>query len=154
MQKVIRYIILIFLVALVVIQFVPANLPVNDPPAGYDFFEENNVPSDVQTLLKNACYDCHSQEVTYPWYSHVAPFSWLIAQDVRHGRHNIDFSNWELLSKRDKLNILDEISDEVRSGGMPLKAYVRLHPSADLTDDEQQTIIRWADEMAENLFNE
>ena len=153
-RKILRITFIILVGVFVIIQFIPSHLPDNNPPEGYNFFTANEVPPGVETLLRNACFDCHSQETTYPWYSKVAPVSWLLARDVRHGRHHLDFSNWSSLEKRKKLNVLDDISDEVKGGDMPLEIYVPMHPSARLTDADRKMIIDWADGLAEKVFNE
>jgi len=72
-------------------------MPDNSLDKKYDFFAENDVPADVAKILRTACYDCHSQEVKYPWYSYVAPISWQVATDINMGREHLDFSNWNQL---------------------------------------------------------
>lgn len=148
-------IVLLFLLAVfIIIQFFPVDRPENDPSSGYNFFEAYEVPPEVEELIRNSCFDCHSQEVKYPWYAYVAPASWLVAKDVRHGQRNLDFSNWYQLSKEDRLYMFDEIADEVGIGSMPLKIYVRMHSSAGLSEEERELIIKWADETAEMVFEE
>ncbi|MCB2219905.1 MAG: heme-binding domain-containing protein [Bacteroidetes bacterium] len=153
MGKELRIILLVLLAAFIVIQLIPANRPVNEQ-GNYDFFVENEVPEDVEEIIRNACYDCHSQEVYYPWYAYVAPASWQVAKDVRHGRNNLDFSKWNQFDKREKLNLLDEIGDEVGEGGMPLTIYTIIHPEAKLTIAERERVVNWSESLAEKVFEE
>ena len=154
MRKTFKISLIVLFAALIVIQFIPTNRPANNPPEGYDFFKANEVPAEIETMLRNTCYDCHSQETNYPWYSHVAPVSWLLAKDVREGRHYLDFSNWGSLDLMKQLDALADISDEVGEGDMPMPIYIPLHPSARLSDADRDKIVNWADDLAEKLFDE
>ncbi|MCD4682436.1 MAG: heme-binding domain-containing protein [Bacteroidales bacterium] len=154
MKKIIKILLIFFLGIFVIIQFIPSGRPGNEPVAGQDIFEIASIPDDVGVLLKNACFDCHSQSVKYPWYSYVAPVSWLVARDVKFGRENLDFGKWGELSKRDKMKILGEISDEVGDGFMPMQIYITMHSEANLSDEERELIVNWAEELAEKIFEE
>jgi len=154
MRKVVRITLVILFSVFIILQFIPANRPANNPPEGYNFFKANEVPAEIETMLRNACFDCHSQETTYPWYAYVAPTSYLVASDIREGRHHLDFSNWNQLDILKQLDALDDISEEVGGGDMPLAVYVPLHPSARLTDADRDKIVKWADDLAEKLFEE
>ena len=102
------------------------------------------VPAEVHTLLKRSCYDCHSNETTWPWYSQVAPVSWLVARDVNGGRKHLNFSSWESYEPGRKLKKLKEIAEEVGDGEMPMAIYVVMHSEAKLTEAEKKTIVDWA----------
>lgn len=154
MNKRLRIILLSLVGVFIIAQFIPVNRPVNDPPANYDFFKANNINEDVKTLLRDACFNCHSQEVIYPWYAHMAPVSWLVASDVRHGRANLDFSNWTQLSKREKLDVLDEIGDEVNAESMPLPIYTIMHAEARLTSEQRKLLVSFANNLADKVFEE
>lgn len=104
--------------------------------------------------MKNACYDCHSQSVKFPWYSYIAPVSWLVTRDINEGREHLDFSKWGGLSKRDKLKLLDKIGEEVSEENMPLKIYLIMHREAKLTLEERESIVKWAEQLAEIVIEE
>lgn len=91
-------------------------------------------------------------ETHYPWYSYVAPISFLVSRDTKVGREEFNFSDWENYKKTDKAGILDGISDEVAEGEMPMKIYTLIHRNSALSDDEKEIIVNWADEFAESLF--
>ena len=101
-------------------------------------------PGDVQTLLRRACFDCHSNETVWPWYSQIAPASLVIAQDVKKGRKEVNFSTWEKYDERRKARKLKEIAKQVEKGGMPLFYYLPLHPDAKLSPAERELIVKWA----------
>jgi len=121
---------------LVLAQFFPpvrTNPPVN-PVAT---FEAVAKPSqEVVSIVKRACYDCHSNLTVWPWYSRVAPVSWLIAEDVTDGRARLNFSQWNLLSREAAKQRLTGACEEVRDGEMPLWQYRLMHPEARLTEQD------------------
>ncbi|NMB80393.1 MAG: heme-binding domain-containing protein [Ignavibacteria bacterium] len=120
------------------IQLVPygrdhTNPPVTGEPA-WDSAE-------TRALAKRACFDCHSNETVYPWYSNVAPVSWLVMHDIEEGRGNLNFSEWETGSKWAQ-HAADEAVEAIQTGKMPLPIYVVQHPEARLTDIEKQALIK------------
>lgn len=154
MKRVFKIFLLILLVVFVVIQFFPSGRTANEAIGGQGLFEIEEIHSDIGKLLKNACYDCHSQSVKYPWYSYVAPVSWLVARDVNFGRENLDFGKWGQLSKREKIKSLGNISEEVEDENMPMKIYITMHSEADLSDEDRELIVNWADELAEKILDD
>lgn len=89
----------------------------------------------TRELAVRACYDCHSNETRWPWYSHVAPMSWFVQKHVDQARSHLNFSEWHL-EQRDA----DEAEDEVRKGDMPMQGYVFVHDKARLTPEEIQAL--------------
>lgn len=104
----------------------------------------SEAPSEVQAALRRACYDCHSNETRWPWYSSVAPLSFLIARDVNEGRRELNFSLWSQYNERRKSRKLKEIAEQVEKGKMQQWYYVALHPDAKLSVIERELIIKWA----------
>jgi hypothetical protein len=91
----------------------------------------------TRTLAKKACFDCHSNETVWPWYSNLAPLSWVIQRDVDEGRKRLNFSDW---SSPHELE-LDELQAIVEEGEMPPGEYLLLHPGARLTADETTQLV-------------
>jgi len=120
---------------LVLIQLVPYGRAHENPPVTGE-----PTWSDPQTnaLFDRACADCHSHQTTWPWYSHVAPVSWLVTHDVEEGREHFDVDAWG----REQRNHGDEAAEMVESGEMPMAIYVPLHPEAQLTDAERDTLVK------------
>ncbi len=112
---------------------------VNPPVTG-----EVQTTPEVKALLKRACYDCHSNETVWPWYSNVAPISWVVAHDVDEGRRELNFSEWASYEPKRQAHKLEETEEMVEKGEMPLGIYVVLHAEAKLTEAEKKTLIDWA----------
>ena len=123
---------------LIVAQFVPV-ARVNPTERG-----QPAAPAEVQAILQRACYDCHSNETRWPWYSYVAPMSFLIARDVTEGRRELNFSLWSQFNERRKSRKLKEIVEQLEKGKMPQWYYVALHPDAKLSPADRELIIKWA----------
>ena len=94
-------------------------------------------------IVQRACQNCHSEKTVWPWYSRVAPVSWLLERDVQQARMHMNLSRWQDYSPEDRLGLLSEIGSAVRNREMPLPRYLLLHPEARLTDAERQQIYRW-----------
>lgn len=101
----------------------------------------------VAAIFRRACDDCHSNRTAWPWYSNIAPVSWVVAYDVNHGRREMNFSEWSSYhtEKRDKLR--KGICDEVSEGEMPGSAYTLLHPEAKLANGDVQEVCRWTESV-------
>jgi hypothetical protein len=102
-------------------------------------------PANVLATLHRACYNCHSHESIWPWYSYVAPVSWLVAWDVHEGRRHLDFSTWSDYAPKDKLKKLAGISTLVQEKDMPPWYYLPLHKEAALGADDIALLSEWAD---------
>jgi hypothetical protein len=98
-------------------------------------------PPDVLPILRRACFDCHSNETVWPPLAHVAPFSWMIAHDVKEGREELNFSSWSQAEARRTAKGLPE---EVEKREMPPFLYVIAHPEAKLSDADRATLVAWA----------
>ena len=129
------------------------NPPRTNPPVapGHDLMATNAPPAEIAALMHSACYDCHSYETKWPWYSHVAPVSWLVANDVTRGRERLNFSEWPRALPERAAKRLERISEEVDYQDMPPAKYTVLHPEARLTADQRRQIIHWADQEATRL---
>ncbi len=104
-----------------------------------------DAPPEVLSILRESCYDCHSNETHWPWYSHVAPVSWLVAHDVDEGREHLNFADWSSLDARARRELGEEIIEEIDEGEMPLWFYTPLHPGSDVDADELATLRKWAE---------
>lgn len=113
-----------------------------NPPVEVDLA----APAAVKDLLKRACYDCHSHETKWPWYSRVAPLSWWVARHVAEGRADLNFSQWPVFDRETRGLLLRDIDKQIEDGTMPLNSYVLGHPEARLTEEEIQMIRDWAQE--------
>ena len=135
-----RRALLVGLGVLVAIQLVPVSR--DNGPGTVDAVE---APPEVKTLLRRVCANCHSGATEWPWYSRVAPVSWLVAHDVHEGREHLNFSKWTEYTPKDRAKKRAGISDLVQGREMPLWYYLPMHSEAKLTDDDVQAIAGWAD---------
>lgn len=146
--------VLLFLLGIfILIQLVPANKPDVTVDNPNDLLVNNSVPSNIESMLRTSCYDCHSNETIYPWYAYVAPVSFLVSKDTREGRRELNFSEWEKLDADEQAEMLEEIAEEVEEGEMPMKIYPITHPKAKLSDENREEIENWALSMAESLVD-
>ncbi len=98
---------------------------------------------EVETIFNRACRDCHSNETAWPWYSQIAPVSWMVADDVRIGRRQLNFSEWGRYNARQAEQKLEEICAVVQAGAMPPRSYTMAHKQAKLSDTDIKTICAW-----------
>ena len=98
--------------------------------------------AETKALAQRACFDCHSNQTTWPWYSYIAPGSWLIARDVIAGRRALNFDDWQTsLARADRFPLDQQVQREISRGDMPPSYFLWLHPDAKLTAAEQQQLI-------------
>lgn len=102
-------------------------------------------PPEVEAILRRSCYDCHSTETRWPWYSYVAPVSWLVAKDVHEGRRALNYSNWGGLDSAQQSKAARETAQESAEGEMPMAAYLLTHPGARLAAGELEILRAWAE---------
>ena len=123
----VRWGVVVIVGGLLLIQLVPYGRDHDNPPVVAEPAWDS---PQTRELAVRACYDCHSNETEWPWYSNVAPVSWLVQRDVDEGREELDFSEWNLSQEG------DESAETVREGSMPPSQYLLTHPEARLTDAE------------------
>ena len=138
MKKILRWSAIVVVAFLVLIQFIPVDR--TNPPVEADVF----APDAVKEILRKACFDCHSHETEWPWYSRVAPVSWWMADHVADARADLNFSRWPLFDYEARRHLLGDIEEEVREGEMPLWSYRLGHPEARLTAEEKDILLDWA----------
>ena len=152
-MKILKYALYAIIAVFFLLQFVPNELPENNSDMTNDIVLNTGAPEEIKLILQKACYDCHSNQTHYPWYSYVAPVSWLIAEDTRHGREELNLSDWGSLNKRKKIRTLGDIAEEVEERKMPLKIYTLVHRDAILSDQEIDAISSWAKSLSESILN-
>jgi hypothetical protein len=104
----------------------------------------------VKSVFRRACYDCHSNETVWPWYSGVAPVSWLVGNDVKGGRRHLNFSEWGAYDAGTQFHKLSAIAEEVRDGEMPLWYYSIIHRNSRLNTSEKSQILTWTEEASKS----
>jgi len=109
------------------------------------------IPDTVLTLIKNACYDCHSNNTYYPLYSNIQPMGWLMAYHIKQAKNQLNFSEFGSYSQRRQVSKLDGIVNSIKDDIMPLKSYKIMHKSAQLSADEKSLLINWAQQSIDSL---
>lgn len=137
-RKVVLWVAAALGIVLLAIQFVPVDR--TNPPVQ----TEVTASAEVKSILKRACYDCHSNQTRWPWYSYIAPMSWLAAKDVKEGREKLNFSTWNTLSAEEQADAIAESWEVVQKGEMPLWFYLPMHPEAQLSSADKQLLQQWA----------
>lgn len=131
MRRYLTWAAIILVVVLIAIQFIPVNRTNPTPTQEIKW----DSPT-TRALAKRACFDCHSDEVTWPWDGYIAPVSWYIANHVAEGKQRLNFSEWDKPNSE-----ANEIIRSVQNGSMPLQSYTLLHPSARLSQSEKDQLI-------------
>ena len=134
MNKVLLAFLIIFAL-MQLIQTEQENFPIDDAKV-------IKAPTEIMTMLETSCFDCHSNQTNWPWYSKIAPFSWVISSHVNDGRRAVNYSEWEDYTEKEKLNELEATYRTVYAV-MPLSSYLWLHPKADLTKEQRKQIREW-----------
>ncbi len=112
------------------------------------------VPADVSAILTRSCNDCHSNRTVWPWYSGVAPVSWLVAYDVNQGRRALNFSEWGARDPAKNHEMLGEMCKEVTEKEMPGPIYPLMHSGAGLSDADIQSVCRWTQSVQQGAAAE
>jgi hypothetical protein len=127
-------------------QLVPVNRdnPRVDPSRKIDSVQP--VPPAALAALERSCKNCHSNETAWPWYSYVAPISWMIAGDVHHARQAMNFSEWGSYSSKKKEEKLEEICEQLTNGDMPERKYLIFHRTARISPQEREAVCQWTED--------
>ena len=133
-----KKILIVLGVIIVAIQFIPVDR--SNPPVT----QEIDAPANVLSILKTSCYDCHSNETNWPWYSYVAPVSFLVSGDVEKGRKRVNFSEWDKYDEKKKAKKLDAMIEVIEEGEMPLPKYTITHPQAKMNPEKIRVLKDWA----------
>lgn len=147
LKKILSVIAFVFLV----IQFIRPARNVSDQVLPTDISKLLNIPDSVLVLLKNDCYDCHSNNTNYPWYVNIQPIGWLMTKHIKQGKAALNFSEFGSYSARRQLSKLTGIENSIRDDIMPVSSYKWMHRNAQLTIEEKTLIINWAQQSKDSL---
>ncbi len=142
-----RIILLGIVAALIIMQFI--GIDKTNPPveASKEFMTLMTPPTEIATMLKASCYDCHSHETTYPWYSNVAPVNFWLKGHVRNGSKKLNYSTWGNYEPKKAAHKLEECAEVLEDKWMPLKSYTFMHPAGKLSEEDRATLIAWFKEQ-------
>jgi len=127
----------VLIIVLVGIQFIPVER--TNPPISMDI----DAPDNIASILRTSCYDCHSNETSWPIYSYIAPVSFLVVSDVNEGRKHLNFSQWDKYNSDEQIKLLEEMIEEVEKEEMPLSKYTLMHPEAKIDQAKIKVLKDW-----------
>lgn len=142
-MKIIKTTLILLLVVFVIIQFIR---PEKNPAAtdlSKDISATISIPDTVRSILRESCYDCHSDQTRYPWYFEIQPVGWWLADHISEARRHLNFSTFAGMNLRRQYHSLEEITEQVELGDMPLTSYLIVHRHASLTAEQQDLLNAW-----------
>jgi len=134
-----------------VIQFFPITLNESDTVPQSDFMVVNQVPATIKNRLQVSCYDCHSNNTDYPWYSKIQPAAWYLEDHIQEGKDELNFNEWAEYSDRRKNSKLRSIISQIEEDKMPLDSYTLIHRDAILSDEDKRVIIDYMTALKDSL---
>ncbi len=155
MKKIIKKILFIGLIIFLLIQlYQPArNISFEQDITG-NFTKVYNVPKNVEIILRTSCYDCHSNNTYYPWYSYIQPVRFFMESHIKEGKENLNFNEWGNYSDRKQNNKLDRIAKQIESNEMPLSSYTLIHKNAILTASQKKEVLDWINKIEDSISSQ
>lgn len=143
LKKILVALLLLFIVA----QFFGPDKNEGEMTSVNAFLDETKPPENVKTILKNACFDCHTNTTKYPWYNNITPVNFWLNHHVEEGKEHLNFSKWSAYSVKRKDHKMEEIIETVEEREMPLKSYTWTHGDAKLSDEQIKAVVAWANQV-------
>ena len=144
---------LTLLIVAIGIQFIQPAPNENGQVLETDITKIFEVPKNVQAILKASCYDCHSNNTQYPWYSKIQPAGWWMASHIKDGKEELNFSEFGKYSNRRQQSKLKSIINRIKDGTMPLPSYILIHKNAILSKQDKSALKKWASTIKDSLTN-
>lgn len=152
MKKIIKKILFIGLIIFLLMQlYQPARNISFEQDITANFTKVYNVPKNVEAILRTSCYDCHSNNTNYPWYSYIQPARFFMESHIKEGKENLNFSEWGNYSARKQNNKLDRIAKQIKSNEMPLSSYTMIHKNATLSATQKKEVLDWISQLKDSL---
>ncbi len=141
------------MIVFVGIQFIPTTPNQQEDLLQSNFMNSYKVPQEIQQVLKNSCFDCHSNNTNYPWYNRIQPISWFLEQHIKKGKNDLNFDEFESYSIRKQKNKLKSIANQIEENKMPLFSYTLIHKNSKLTEVEKVKLIDWLYKKQDSINN-
>lgn len=147
-----RKILWLLLIILIAIQFIrpSKNISQNEQPG--NIANAYTVPDNVKIILAKACFDCHSNNTRYPWYSNIQPVAWWLNSHIIDGKKDLNFDEFLNLTPKRQHRRMEQVAQLVKEDDMPLKSYTWVHRDALLTSTEKTELIDWADKARAEII--
>ena len=150
-MKIKKIIFFFLLIAFVGIQFIPTSRNQSKEVLETDFTKTFDMPSNIQNLFKNSCYDCHSNNTHYPWYNKIQPVSWFLENHIKDAKSELNLSEFGTYSTRRQKSKLKSIVNQVKDNEMPLLSYRLIHSDAKLSESDKKILISWVNKVIDSL---
>lgn len=151
MKKFFKGLLFTLLILFVVLQFFRPKKNISEAASSNDISTKYTIPTNVMASLQTSCYDCHSNNTKYPWYSHIQPVAWWLADHIEEGKKEINFNEFASYSLRRQYRKFKEINDQLEEDEMPLKSYTIIHGDAKLSKDQKVQIYNWTNAMMDSM---
>ena len=139
------------LIAFLFMQFFRPKKNLSTAVAINDFTTNYAIPADVHAVLKASCYDCHSNNSTYPWYNNIQPVAWYLADHIKEGKKEINFNEFASYKIAKQYRKLEEIINQVEMDEMTIESYTLDHGGAKLNVTQKSMIINWATVLRDTI---
>ncbi len=146
-----KKILIALLAVLIFIQFIKPVKNQSDAVTPNDIFANFQATDSTKQLIQTACYDCHSNNTVYPWYAEIQPMAWWLADHVKEGKSELNFSEFASYKPKKADHKLEEVIEMIQEGEMPLKSYTLIHGNAKLSDGQKKAIITWAEGLRSQI---
>lgn len=150
-MKLIKIILLAILIVFAAIQFIQPGKNISNKILPADISKQFSIPENIQAVLKTACYDCHSNNTHYPWYSFIQPAAWWMASHIKNGKANLNFSEFGSYSTHKQQSKLKSMANAINDGSMPISSYTIMHKNAKLSDENKKLITDWVSTTKDSL---
>jgi hypothetical protein len=151
MKKFFKRFFLLLLLVFIVLQFFRPAKNSSEGIGANDITKVYAVPKDVQNILKTSCYDCHSNNTAYPWYNNIQPVAWWLADHIKEGKRELNFSEFASYRIGRQYKKLEEINEQVKEAEMPLESYTLIHGDAKLNDQEKLALANWVETVRDSI---
>ena len=150
-MKILKKILWGLVIVFIVIQFIRPARNTNGQVSPIDITKTITVPDKILDIFKNSCYDCHSNDTRYPWYINIQPMGWIMADHIKEGKTNLNFSEFGTYSKRKQANKLRSLAETINDGSMPISSYTIMHTDAKLSEENKKLITDWVAKTRDSL---
>ncbi|HEX8160928.1 MAG TPA: heme-binding domain-containing protein [Pyrinomonadaceae bacterium] len=150
-RRILKWLAVVVAVVFVCIQFVRPRMTNAAIDGSRTVGARLRVTPEVGNILARSCNDCHSQQTRFPWYSRVAPVSWLLDDHIREGREHLNFSDWAAYDAEEQDLLLQNTCRLARRGAMPIPSYLYIHRDAKLSEADVKTLCDWTNAERERL---
>ena len=150
-KKRLKYLAYFLLATLVIMQFFGIDKTAPEYDLTDDFITMTQPNDEVKSILKTSCYDCHSFETVYPWYSNIAPVSWWLKDHVNEGRSHLNFSTWANYEYKRADHKLEEVIEMMEEDEMPLNSYLITHGDAKLSAEQSEALISFTRDLRKSM---